>query len=169
MNMDQNRRPQGNHSFDQPLQALRQQHEYVRKLFDRYLNTQDVEVKKQAGPEILQQLEMHTALEEAAFYPAVQKIDASLVDECEDEHQQAKQMISQLKGMQPGDAQCDQMYKELCDAIMHHVQVEEQQLFPKVEQSGIDLRSIGDQMQMFDANAVSQQAQATEQRDATRP
>ena len=169
MDMDPNQRPQVDFSSDRPIEGLKQQHQFIKKLFDSYLKTQDVAVKRQAGPQILLQLEMHAALEESTFYPAVQQVDATLVDECEDEHQQAKQMISQLKGMEPGDAQCDRMFQQLCDAIMHHVQVEEQQLFPKVEQSGIDLDQLGTQMQMFESNMLSAQAKASENRGTARP
>lgn len=150
---------------DRPMEALKKDHDFVKQLFDRYLKTQDVKVKRQAGPQILHLLELHTSLEEAAFYPAVRQVDASLVDECEDEHQQAKQMIEQLKGMEPGDSQCDQMMQQLCDAVMHHVQEEEQELFPKVQQSNLDLSAIGMQMQMFESNAVAAQAKASERPD----
>ena len=90
MDMDPNQRPQVDFSSDRPIEGLKQQHQFIKKLFDSYLKTQDVAVKRQAGPQILLQLEMHTALEESTFYPAVQKVDTTLVDECEDEHQQAK-------------------------------------------------------------------------------
>jgi hemerythrin superfamily protein len=148
--------------IDQPMEALKKDHEIVRQLFDRYLNTRDVEVKRQAAPQIFSLLELHTSLEEATFYPAVRQVDASLVDEGEEEHHEAKRMIEQLKGMQPGDPQCDQMMQQLCDAVMHHVQEEEQKLFPEVERANLDLSAIGLQMQMFESNAVAAQAKASE-------
>lgn len=154
------------HGFpsDDPLQALKADHDFVRKLFDRYLQTQDIKVKQEAGPRILQLLEMHTSLEESVFYPRVRGVDAPLIDHCEDEHQQAKQMMEQIKGMNPGDAQCDRMFRQLADAIIRHVDSEEQQLFPKVRQAGLDLSAIGLEMQAFEANMVSAQAKQSEQR-----
>lgn len=163
MEPHEQRRQQGFPS-DDPLQALKADHDFVRKLFDRYLQTQDMKVKEEAGPRILQLLEMHTSLEESVFYPRVRSVDASLIDRCEDEHQQAKQMMAQLKGMNPGDQQCDQLFRQLADAIIRHVDSEEQQLFPKVQQAGLDLNAIGLEMQAFESNIVSTQARQSEQR-----
>jgi hemerythrin superfamily protein len=145
---------------DNPMEALKTDHEFVKKLFDRYLNTQDINVKRQAGPQILLALEMHTALEEAVFYPRVHDIDPALVDHSEEEHQQVKDMIAKLKGMDEADPQCDQLFQQLQEAVMHHVESEEQKLFPEVQRATFDLTELGLQMQAFEANMVS--AQATE-------
>jgi len=152
---------------DQPLQALQKDHHYVRELFGHFLNSQDVLVKQQAGPQILMALEMHTALEEAVFYPRVRSVDPTLVAECEDEHGQADQLIQQLKGMDVTDPQCDRMFRHLCDAILHHIDVEENRLFPKLRQSSVDMEALGLEMQAFEANMVAQQAQQSERKDRT--
>lgn len=149
------------HGFpsDQPLEALKADHRFVRKLFGSYLNTHDPQVRKEAGPRILELLEMHTTLEETVFYPGVRSVDASLVDRCEDEHQHAKQLISQLKTADPVDPKSEQIFRQLADEIIRHIDEEEHQLFPKVEQSQIDLQALGLQMQAWEANTVAAQAQ----------
>ncbi|TFV92120.1 hemerythrin domain-containing protein [Oxalobacteraceae bacterium OM1] len=155
------RRQQGFPS-DQPLEALKADHRFVRKMFGAYLNTNDPEVRRQAGPRILELLEMHTALEETIFYPRVRSVDAQLVDQCEDEHQHAKQLISQLKGADPTDPQCENTYRMLSEEIIRHIDEEEHQLFPKVQQSQIDMQALGLEMQAFEANMVASQAQQSE-------
>ncbi|WP_334188384.1 hemerythrin domain-containing protein [Noviherbaspirillum sp.] len=167
MEMDVNdRRGGAGFPVDQPLQALRMDHQLVRKLFDSYLGSQDMNVRKEAGRQILMNLELHDALEQTVFYPRVHEADASLVDSCEEDHQQVRQMIDQLKAMDDNDPQCEQMYRQLSEAVMQHVEVEEQQLFPKVEQANMDMSALGLEMQAFEANMVSGQASAIGQKDA---
>ena len=131
-------RAQGNFSLDDPTQALMQDHAYVRQLFQRYLSTQDDLVKQQAGPQICDALQMHTTLEEGVFYPHVQDIDPALVEKCEDDHQQADELLVQLQELQPGEAACDELMQQLRDAIIAHIEVEEQQLFPAVRNSAME-------------------------------
>jgi hemerythrin superfamily protein len=166
MNPVGNRQSEG-FPVDQPLQALEKDHHYVRELFGHFLNTQDVLVKQQAGPHILMALEMHAALEEAVFYPSVRSVDPALVKECEEEHAQADQLIQQLKGMDVTDPQCDRMFRHLCDAVLHHIEVEENRLFPAVRQSNIDMEALGLEMQAFEANMVTQLAQQSDRQDIT--
>jgi len=161
----QDRHGSAGYPVDQPTQALRTDHQFVRTLFDRYLNTDNVDVKKQAGPQILMALEMHSRLEETVFYPRVRDTDPSLIGEFEDAHQQVDQMVAQLKTMDEGDPQCDALMQQLCDAVMRHVDTEEQQLFPKVEGAGLDMTALGLEMQAFEASIISGQARAMEQKD----
>lgn len=151
---------------DQPMEFLAKDHDFVRKLFERYLNTQDPLLKKEAGPEILLLLGMHTALEEATFYPMVRDVDPQLVDTCKDQHAQARRIMEKLQGMDVTDPQCDDTFRQLQDAIMEHIGVEEEQLFPKVRQANLDLESIGLQMAAYEANAVAAQASASPGRGA---
>lgn len=154
---------------EQPMEFLEKDHDFVRQLFDRYLNTQDLLVKKEAGSEILLLLGMHTALEEATFYPMVRDVDPQLVDECMDQHAQARRLMEKLQGMDVTDPQCDDTFRQLQDAILHHVGVEENQLFPKVRQANLDLEAIGLQMAAYEANAVAAQASAAAGRGASAP
>jgi len=154
----QKHRGAGESLADQPMEALRKDHHFVRQLFDRYLNTQDMQIKREAGPRILALLEMHMAVEEAIFYPKVHEVDAQLVDHGEQEHEEAKRLMLQLKNIDIDDPQCDALYKQLAGTILHHIETEEQQLFPKVQQANLDLTEIGLQMMAFESNMVSAMA-----------
>jgi hemerythrin superfamily protein len=156
-------REQGGFPVDHPMEALKSDHQMVRQLFDRYLTTQDENVKREAGPRILMMLEMHSALEETIFYPRVRQADARLIDECEDQHHHASQMIEQLKGMDEADPQCEQMFRQLAESVLQHIEIEEHQLFPKVEQANLDLSSIGAEMQAFESSMVAGQANSIKQ------
>jgi hypothetical protein len=156
-------RGQGGFPVDQPMEALRKDHAFVQQLFERYLNTQDRDVRLQAGPRILALLELHTALEESVFYPGVHVADPTLVDHCEEEHQQAKQLIEQLHGMPADSASAEPLFRQLADAIRLHIDHEENQLFPELERANLDMTALGLEMAAFEANKVSAQARASEQ------
>lgn len=165
MDMDlHEHRGTGGFPVDQPIEALRKDHHFVKQLFDRYQNTQDMQVKQEAGPRIVMLLEMHMAVEESVFYPKVHEVAPELVDHGEHEHEEAKQLMEQIKGMNPGEAQYDQIMMQLAEAVLHHVETEERELFPKVEQSNLDLTAIGLQMQAYEANMVSTMARDSAQR-----
>lgn len=159
MDIDSNAYRRGDFPVDHPLDALRTDHGFARALFDHYFNARDTEEKKTLGRHILSLLEMHTALEESVFYPRVRDTDPSLVDHCEQEHEQARQMIKMLQLMNDGDPQADQLFRQLADAVFRHVDHEEQQLFPQIEQANLDLSAIGDEMQAFETRMIAAHAQ----------
>lgn len=147
---------------DRPVEALLRDHNTVRKLADAYANSQDANVKTQAASQILQLLETHAKLEESVFYPAVRDVDTSMVGHFEQEHQKADDLLESLKGMSMDDPQAEQMMRQLIDMTMHHIQEEESQFFPMLEQASMDMSPIGLQMQAFEANLVHAQAQANQ-------
>jgi hemerythrin superfamily protein len=158
--MNENR---GAFPVDRPVEALLRDHNMVRRLAEAYRNGQSVEVQLEAAEKILQLLEMHSRLEETVFYPAVRDIDASMISHFEQEHQKADDLLQSLKNDSLEDAQMDQMMRQLLDMTMHHIEEEENEFFPKLEQANMDMTPIGLQMQAFEANLVHMQAQASQQ------
>jgi len=151
-------RAQGSFALDDPTRALMQDHSYVKELFQRYLSTQDAQVKQNAGPRICEALLMHTSVEEAVFYPKAKEVDAALVDKCESDHQQADEILVQLQELQAGEAAYDDLMQQLHDAIIAHIELEEQELFPAVRNSAIDLQDLALRMQAYESNLISTQA-----------
>ncbi|BDT57621.1 hypothetical protein MasN3_11150 [Massilia varians] len=147
---------------DQPVKALIRDHDMVRALADRYLASDNPEVRKQAGTQILQSLHMHSRLEESIFYPAVRSIDASLISHFEQDHLKVDDLVATLEGMSLDDSHSDTLMRELISAVTAHIQEEENQLFPRIEGSGIDMTPVGLQMQSFEANLVHTQAQISD-------
>lgn len=151
-------RGQGSFSLDDPTQALIHDHNYVRQLMQRYLSTQDEQVKQQSGPQICEALQMHTTLEEAVFYPRVQDLDPALVEKCLDDHQQADEILVQLQELNPGEEAYEDLMQQLHDVITAHMDIEEQQLFPAVRHASIDLQDLALRMQAYESNLISTQA-----------
>lgn len=121
-------------------------------MFNKFERGKAVEAKRRLAEQAMNELEVHAQVEEEIFYPAVRKaIEASeLVDEAKKEHQDAKSLISQLKkisGQDHGeDSDFEAKFSELMQAIQHHVEEEEGEMFPQVEDSELDLSALGAQM-----------------------
>ncbi|MEC4718537.1 hemerythrin domain-containing protein [Noviherbaspirillum sp. CPCC 100848] len=159
MNKDANAFRRGEFPTDAPIEALRTDHRFVKELFERYFATRDEGEKKETGRHVLLLLEMHTSLEEGVFYPRVRDADPRLVDHCEEEHEEARQLIDRLKPMDESDPQAEQLFRQLADMIMLHVEEEETTLFPKVEQAGLDLSAIGMEMQALQMRMIADRMQ----------
>jgi hemerythrin superfamily protein len=133
-------------------QLLRQDHKKVKALFDKFEQGRATDAKRRFAMQSMNELEVHAQVEEEIFYPAVKKaIEASeLVDEAKKEHQQAKTLIRQLKKAGDQDngegGDFEAKFSELMQAIQHHVEEEEGEMFPQVEDSELDLSALGAQM-----------------------
>ena len=158
-------RVQGSFSSDDPTKALEHDHNYVKKLMHAYLTTQNKEVKKNVGPKICEALETHTSLEESVFYPHVKELNSALIERCLEDHQQADDLIRQMKELLPGEAEYDELMQQLHDSVMEHMSVEEKQLFTEVRDSDINLYDLALQMQSYESNLVAAHARLS----TTRP
>jgi hemerythrin superfamily protein len=118
-------------------ELLQQDHRKVEALFTQYESTQDDATVDQ----ICQELETHTTVEEEIVYPRLAEIDANLEEHAEEEHAQAKDLITQLRDS-PADPAA--LVEQLKTAVQHHVQEEETKAFPAMRQRlGGELESLG--------------------------
>ena len=129
-------------------QLIRRDHKKVDGLFGRFERSKKREAKQRICDLVAHELELHTALEEEIFYPAIKKYvgEEETLQEAEQEHQQAKDMISDLKSLNAEEGQFEKKFLDLVEAVRQHVQEEEGELLPKVEESEMDLLEIGEQM-----------------------
>ena len=129
-------------------QMIRQDHKKVEGLFKKFEQTKAAQAKRRLAENAMAELEVHAALEEEIFYPAVKKEvdDGSMVQEALQEHQTVKQLISELKGMEEADEEFESQFSQLVENVQHHVEEEENEMLPKVEESELDLNSLGQQM-----------------------
>jgi hemerythrin superfamily protein len=126
---------------------IRQDHKKVEGLFKKFEQTKGAEAKRRVAENAMSELEVHATLEEQIFYPAVEKeVDGSMVSEAREEHQTVKQLIAELKGMEEADEEFESQFSELMENVQHHVEEEETEMLPKVEESALDLKSLGEQM-----------------------
>ena len=133
------------------VDLLERQHREVEAMFERFENMTDRATvsKKKLADEICNALIMHTTIEEEIFYPATREASEEtedMVDEAVVEHASAKDLIAQILEMDPGDDLYDAKVKVLGEYIDHHVEEEEEEMFPKVRKLELDLEALGAEM-----------------------
>lgn len=129
---------------------LRADHEKVSEMFERYENLRTEQQKEKLAREICQELRVHAQLEEEIFYPAAREAieDEDLMDEAAVEHQSAKDLIAQIQESSPHEELFDAKVKVLGEYIKHHVKEEQNEMFPHVRKSDLDLKALAEQMRI---------------------
>jgi hypothetical protein len=91
---------------------------------------------------------LHAEVEEQIFYPATRESidDADLLDEAEVEHASAKDLIAQIQAGDPSDPKWSAKVTVLGEYIDHHVEEEENEMFPKARKAKMDLESLGQEI-----------------------
>lgn len=120
------------------IRLLERDHKRVRELFSELMEDQEPsEWNEDTVSELVHALQAHTALEEELFYPAFLEAaeggdDEHLYYEAVEEHGVVDQVIDQLETADPGSPVYVARVKLLCDLVTHHLDEEEEELFPAV-------------------------------------
>ena len=130
------------------IALLKADHEAVSQLFADYEKTRSVPNKKALVAQICTALSVHAQIEEEIFYPAVKAAlkDKLLVPEASVEHAGVKDLIAQLKGVEPDGEMYDARVKVLSEYVKHHVKEEQNEMFPKAKASSLDIVELGARM-----------------------
>ncbi|MDB4992761.1 MAG: hemerythrin [Myxococcaceae bacterium] len=134
------------------LELLKKDHRTVEALFKRFdkLGDSKKKEKQKLVSEIIRELSIHAAIEEQILYPASRKLVKATEDEvleALEEHHLVKWTLSELYKMKPTDERFDAKVTVLKEMVEHHVQDEENELFPQLKKLGKDkLRSLGSQL-----------------------
>ena len=111
---------------------LTEDHRKVEQLFKQFDETGDPEVAKQ----IFLELSVHSIIEEELVYGLYSaKVDNKGAAEARAEHQEAKDLILALESMEPGSDEFVTTMTKLKTAVLHHVDEEENEMFPKMLQA----------------------------------
>jgi len=127
------------------LALLQQDHRDVLALLKRYKSAADPTEKSQIAERACLLLKVHTRIEEEIFYPAARRRidDKELVNEALLEHQAAKDLIEEIESAGASDPMLEARMQVLSEQIEHHVQEEENELFPEMQAAEIDLMGLG--------------------------
>lgn len=129
------------------IALLKQDHREAEAFFAQFEKTESKAEKGRLAAKICLALTVHATIEEELLYPpAHEQIEHDLVDEAIVEHAGAKRLIAEIEEMSPGDHLFDARVKVLGEFVKHHVKEEEQEMFPQLKSSGIDLRELGAQL-----------------------
>ena len=131
------------------VQLLTSDHAEVSALFKKYEKLAEAKAApsdRQAHAEqICTLLTVHATIEEEIFYPAARAagVEDSLMDEADVEHAAAKDLIAQIRAMSPDEDHYDAKVKVLGEQIEHHVEEEQDEMFPKCRAAGMDMAALG--------------------------
>jgi hemerythrin superfamily protein len=120
------------------LDLLTADHNRVRGLFTRFRKAHDkdtTQVMGELADKIFEELDMHTAIEEQIFYPAVHDLSQQLaedVDEGFQEHHIVDVLMTEARALKPGDVEWVAKVTVLIENVEHHAEEEETELFPQV-------------------------------------
>jgi len=144
------------------IDLLEQDHREVEAYFDEFEGLRDDEAKDALARKICMALTVHTQIEEEVFYPQAREAieDDDLLDEALVEHDGAKKLIAEIEEMEAGEELFDAKVKVLGEMIRHHVEEEEEELFPEVEKSEMDLEAVGKQLAQRKAELMTEMERA---------
>jgi hemerythrin-like domain-containing protein len=130
------------------LDILIGDHNKIIQFFDEFRRIKahaDDETKQTLVEVTCTELVIHAQIEEEFLYPALREAfdDASLIDEADIEHIVARQLISELESMHPDDDHFDAKFSVLGEYVRHHIEEEQNKIFAKIRQSGMDLDVLG--------------------------
>ena len=111
------------------VSILTEEHRRVEQLFNQFDETGDPGYAQQ----IFLELSVHSMVEEELLYGLYSaKVDNAGAAEARREHQDAKDLILALEGMDPGSDEFRSTMGQLKATVMHHVEEEENEMFPKI-------------------------------------
>ena len=113
---------------------LKADHQKVAQLFEQ-LESANGQGKLRVFEQIKTELELHTHIEEKVFYPALEEPEEThdLTLEAYEEHDVVKKLLQELGRARTANEEWEAKAKVLQENVEHHVEEEENELFPKAE------------------------------------
>ena len=144
------------------IALLQRDHKEVEQLFKQFekLTGRAQKSKQKIVQKVIRELAIHSAIEEMLFYPAVRtaslkatqrtlKEAGDTILESLEEHHIVKWTLSELEKMKPEDERFDAKVEVLMESVRHHVEEEQEELFPKVRRlfDAKVLQELGERME----------------------
>jgi iron-sulfur cluster repair protein YtfE (RIC family) len=144
------------------VELLKEDHREAEELIERLegleADLDDTEVGIDKMPQSLftklkNALTLHTQAEEQILYPAMQQFNetADRIPEAIEEHQQVDQILDEMAMLAPAEDEFQERLEELKENLAHHIEEEEDELFPMAEKlcGQKQLEEMGRQMQQL--------------------
>ncbi|MBD1936820.1 hemerythrin domain-containing protein [Microcoleus sp. FACHB-68] len=116
---------------------IRMDHTKVNTLFMQIQGTDDPQKLQEYFGQIYKDLSAHSEAEEQIVYPAVRSYYQQTQD-LYNEQAEMKQMLEQIKSLNPSAPDFKNNVQRLMDAVMHHVRQEETEMFPLIRDNFSD-------------------------------
>jgi hemerythrin superfamily protein len=140
-------------AFDPTADAitlLKEDHRKVEGLFAQFESAEDKRSKGTIARQICTELDLHAKIEEAVFYPAAKREAEEAEDAVNEgivEHEGIKRLVGEIQGMSPGDELFEAKVSVLIEYVKHHVKEEENEMFPKIRDSDLDLVALREELE----------------------
>ena len=143
--------------------------DYARLAASADADTDASEVRRtELAMKICEELTIHAQIEEDIFYPALRRAfpeAVDLLDEAISEHQDAKELITDIRSIGTANPAMDTLVAELDVVIDHHVKEERDALFPKARTApGLDLMALGGKLRDRQQELQAETAMSAETR-----
>src|SRR5581483_3698144 len=143
-------KPETSDATQDAIALLKADHAEVAAMFEEFdAGDLEADAKEELAEKICKALTVHAQIEEEIFYPAardaVESDDEDLLDEAKVEHGSIKDLVAAIEGHED-DALFDAQVKVMGEWVKHHVKEEENELFPKVKETDMDLDALGAQL-----------------------
>ncbi len=121
----------------QIIELIESDHRKVERIFSQIEGTNDTESLKLLVEQLYFELNAHTETEELTVYPAMTEHQATekFLDEAEEEHVETKVLLEEISRMEPTASGFKKKVMQLKNAVMHHVQEEESEILPVVQEA----------------------------------
>ncbi len=135
------------------LKLLKQDHDEVKSMLsDLESTTERAEKTRTEGLATLKaELEVHEAIEEEIFYPALKDHPKTkdLALEGYEEHHVVDMVMAEIEGVEPSDETWMAKFTVMKENLEHHIEEEEGEMFDQAEKVFDDdeLEDLGDRMQ----------------------
>src|SRR3954451_6496584 len=120
------------------IDLLTNDHAEVNALFGRFKQSSKPETKQELATHIVHELSVHAAVEENFVYPLMRaKLEngSEKADHAIEEHQEVKRLLADIEKLDPDSAEFDKKVLKVADAVQHHVQEEEGELFTELREA----------------------------------
>lgn len=134
------------------IRLLEDDHRKVKKLLSEGDDTTEraEKTRRDLFAKIKREMEVHEAIEEQIFYPALKGHEKAreVVLEGYEEHHVVDVILGELEGVEPTDEQWAAKFAVMKENIEHHIEEEEGEMFPKARQilSDDELGRLGERM-----------------------
>jgi hemerythrin superfamily protein len=114
---------------------LKADHKKVAGIMEKIDSTTErgVKTREELFTQLKSELDAHAHIEEKIFYPVLEKADEThdITLEALEEHRLVKQLLSELDKMDKSEEQWTARFTVLKENVEHHVEEEEDEMFPK--------------------------------------
>jgi len=141
------------------LALLKKDHVLVKDLLRKMDEEEDTDQLKSMFEQLVDELGIHERIEEEIFYPALQKLPKAREDVMEsfEEHHLVDEIVTEMD-VETNDEKWKAKFTVMKENIEHHIEDEEEKLFPKAEQL-LGEKKLGELgAQMADLKEAEQQA-----------